>query len=176
MFSVSVNTFSVEFPLACYQQAGRVWYVSGALRRTYTLFYPAPQNNHNLTFQTRQRSSVHGLRLDQEDLGHRDAVVRGVVTPSSHPRRWVKVRAGLDLIKLFSVFVTDFTYCEQTPKWNNNGVSRNSLFKTMMGCKGLLCVFISNRKKGKESKIAERQRESVCVRGRALWKEEIVSQ
>jgi hypothetical protein len=41
-FSVSVNTFSVEFPLACYQQAGRVWYVSGALRRTYTLFYPAP--------------------------------------------------------------------------------------------------------------------------------------
>jgi hypothetical protein len=41
-FSVSVNAFSVEFPLACYQQAGRVWYVSGALRRTYTLFYPAP--------------------------------------------------------------------------------------------------------------------------------------
>ncbi len=41
-FSVSVNTFSIEFPLACYQQAGRVWYVSGALRRTYTLFYPAP--------------------------------------------------------------------------------------------------------------------------------------
>ncbi len=41
-FSVSVNAFSVEYPLACYQQAGRVWYVSGALRRTYTLFYPAP--------------------------------------------------------------------------------------------------------------------------------------
>jgi hypothetical protein len=41
-FSVSVNAFSVEFPLACYQQAGRVWYVSGALQRTYTLFYPAP--------------------------------------------------------------------------------------------------------------------------------------
>ncbi len=40
-FSVSVNVFSVEFPLACYQQAGRVWYVSGALRRTYMLFYPA---------------------------------------------------------------------------------------------------------------------------------------
>jgi hypothetical protein len=33
-FSVSVNAFSVEFPLACYQQAGKVWYVSGALRRT----------------------------------------------------------------------------------------------------------------------------------------------
>jgi hypothetical protein len=43
-FSVSVNAFSVEFPLACYQQAGRVWYVSGALRRTYTLFYPTPSN------------------------------------------------------------------------------------------------------------------------------------
>jgi hypothetical protein len=42
-FSVSVNAFSVEFPLACYQQAGRVWYVSGALRRTYMLFYPAPE-------------------------------------------------------------------------------------------------------------------------------------
>ncbi len=41
-FSVSVNAFSVEFPLACYQQAGRVWYVSRALGRTYTLFYPAP--------------------------------------------------------------------------------------------------------------------------------------
>jgi hypothetical protein len=42
-FSVSVNAFSVEFPLACYQQAGRVWYVSGALQKTYTLFYPAPK-------------------------------------------------------------------------------------------------------------------------------------
>ncbi len=42
MFSVSVNAFSIEFPLACYLQAGRVWYVSGALRRTYTLFYNAP--------------------------------------------------------------------------------------------------------------------------------------
>jgi len=42
-FSVSVNAFSVEFLLACYQQAGRVWYVSGALQRTYTLFYPAPR-------------------------------------------------------------------------------------------------------------------------------------
>jgi hypothetical protein len=40
-FSISVNAVSVKFPLACYQQAGRVWYVSGALRRTYTLFYPA---------------------------------------------------------------------------------------------------------------------------------------
>jgi len=37
-----VNAFSVEFPLVCYQQAGRVWYISGALWRTYTLFYPAP--------------------------------------------------------------------------------------------------------------------------------------
>ncbi len=43
-FSVSVNAFSVEFPLACYQQAGRVWYISGALRRTYMLFYPAPRS------------------------------------------------------------------------------------------------------------------------------------
>ncbi len=42
-FSVSVNTFSIEFPLACYQQAGRVLYVSGVLGRTYTLFYPAPE-------------------------------------------------------------------------------------------------------------------------------------
>jgi hypothetical protein len=42
MFSVSVNAFSIEFPLACYQQAGRVWYISGLLRRTYTLFYPHP--------------------------------------------------------------------------------------------------------------------------------------
>ncbi len=42
-FSVSVNAFSVEFPLAYYQQAGRVWYISGALRRAYTLFYPSPK-------------------------------------------------------------------------------------------------------------------------------------
>ncbi len=41
-FSVSVNAVSVEF-LACYQQVGRVWYISGALWRTYTLFYPAPK-------------------------------------------------------------------------------------------------------------------------------------
>jgi hypothetical protein len=41
-FSISVKAFSVEFPLACYHQAGRVWYVSGALRRTYMLFYPHP--------------------------------------------------------------------------------------------------------------------------------------
>jgi hypothetical protein len=34
----------------------------------------------------------------------------------------------------------------------------------MIGCKGLPIVFISNRKKGKESKIAERQRECVCER------------
>jgi hypothetical protein len=34
----------------------------------------------------------------------------------------------------------------------------------MIGCKGLPRVFISNRKKGKERKIAERQRESVCER------------
>ncbi len=33
-------------------------------------------------------------------------------------------------------------------------------------------IFISNGKKGKESKTAERQRKSVCVRGRALRKEE----
>ncbi len=48
MFSVSVNAFSVEFPLACYQQAGRVWYVSGALRRTYTLFYATPMTTEYL--------------------------------------------------------------------------------------------------------------------------------
>ncbi len=41
-FSVSVNAFSVEFLLACYQQAGRVWYVSRALWRMYMLFYPTP--------------------------------------------------------------------------------------------------------------------------------------
>jgi hypothetical protein len=34
----------------------------------------------------------------------------------------------------------------------------------MIGCKGLPRVFISNRKKGKESKIAEKKRESVRVR------------
>ncbi len=45
-------------------------------------------------------------------------------------------------------------------------------FKTMIMCKGLPGIFISNGKKGKESKTAERQRESVCVRGRALQGEE----
>jgi hypothetical protein len=30
--------------------------------------------------------------------------------------------------------------------------------------------FISNRNGGEESKIAERQRESVCVRGSVWWK------
>jgi hypothetical protein len=32
-------------------------------------------------------------------------------------------------------------------------------------------IFISNRKKGKESKIAETQRESVCVRD-GVWQRE----
>jgi hypothetical protein len=44
-------------------------------------------------FQTRERFAVHGVRLDEEDLGDRDAVVRGVVTAPSHPRRRVQVRA-----------------------------------------------------------------------------------
>ncbi len=34
----------------------------------------------------------------------------------------------------------------------------------MTGCKGQPGFFISNRKKGKEGKIAERQRGSVCER------------
>ncbi len=57
-FSVSVNAFSVEFLLACYQQAGRVWYVSRALRRTYMLFYPAP--NFTLHFMLCKKS-VHEM-------------------------------------------------------------------------------------------------------------------
>ena len=32
------------------------------------------------------------MRLDEEDLGDRDAVVRGVVTAPSHSRRRVQVR------------------------------------------------------------------------------------
>ncbi len=44
-------------------------------------------------------------------------------------------------------------YCEQTSKWNNNDVNQNSLFKTMIGCKGLPVFFISNRNKWRESKI-----------------------
>jgi len=40
----------------------------------------------------------------------------------------------------------------------------------MIVSKGLPGIFISSRKKGKESKTAERQRE--CARGRALWGEE----
>ncbi len=42
----------------------------------------------------------------------------------------------------------------------------------MIGCKGLPGFFISNRKKGKESKIVEKQRERVRVIGRALRQEE----
>jgi hypothetical protein len=34
----------------------------------------------------------------------------------------------------------------------------------MIGYRGLPGFFISNRKKGEESEIAERQRESVCER------------
>ncbi len=40
-------------------------------------------------------------------------------------------------------------------------MNQNSLFKTLIGCKGLTRFFISSRKKGKESKIAERPRERV---------------
>ncbi len=65
-FSVSVNAFSVEFPLACYQQAGRVWYVSRALRRTYTLFYPAPILN---VFMLSVVSPMDKLRLTRQNLG-----------------------------------------------------------------------------------------------------------
>ncbi len=42
----------------------------------------------------------------------------------------------------------------------------------MIGWKGLPGDFISNGKKGKESWIAERQRERECVRGSALLQEE----
>ncbi len=42
----------------------------------------------------------------------------------------------------------------------------------MIWCKGLPGIFISNRKKGKESQTAERQRERACARGRALKREE----
>ncbi len=48
-------------------------------------------------------------------------------------------------------------YCEQTFKWNINGVIQRSLFQTMIRWKGLPGVYIFNRKKGKESEIAERQ-------------------
>jgi hypothetical protein len=41
----------------------------------------------------------------------------------------------------------------------------------MIGWKGLPGFFISSGKKGEESWIVERQRESVCERGRALWQE-----
>jgi hypothetical protein len=61
-FSVSVNAFSVEFPLACYQQAGRVWYVSGALRRTYTLFYPAPGYCNKKVFSQGTLTEGEGLQ------------------------------------------------------------------------------------------------------------------
>jgi hypothetical protein len=54
--------FSVEFPLACYQQAGRVWYISGALRRTYTLFYPAP-TNFSLSQQDKNWAEFSTLEL-----------------------------------------------------------------------------------------------------------------
>ncbi len=42
-------------------------------------------------------------------------------------------------------------------------MNQNSLFKAKIGCKGLLRFFISNRKTGKESKIAERPRKRVCT-------------
>ncbi len=41
----------------------------------------------------------------------------------------------------------------------------------MIGCKGLPGFFISNEKKGKESKIAERPRESGCERQRISARE-----
>jgi hypothetical protein len=74
--------------------------------------------------------------------------------------------------KLLKYYLLEATfYCEQTSKWNIDGVIQNSLFKTMMMCKGLPGFFISNGKKGKESRIEERQRERMCVRGRALQQE-----
>ena len=36
-------------------------------------------------------------------------------------------------------------------------------------------IFVRNRKKGKESKMAERQRECVCVRDRVWQREEVAS-
>ncbi len=44
-------------------------------------------------------------------------------------------------------------------------MNQNCLLITMIGCKGLPGIFISNRKKGQDSGVAER----VCVRGRVLW-------
>ncbi len=52
-------------------------------------------------------------------------------------------------------------HCEQTSKGNINCVIQRSLFQTMMIQEEVQWVYIFNRKKGKESEIAERQRECV---------------
>ncbi len=39
---------------------GRVWYVSGALRRTYTLFYPTPYGIHKKYFKKFKKTNSHG--------------------------------------------------------------------------------------------------------------------
>ncbi len=44
------------------------------------------------------------------------------------------------------------SYCEQTSRWSNNRVSRNSLSQTMIGCKGLPRVFISMERRGKRAR------------------------
>ncbi len=53
-FSAFLTPFLSNFCFAWYQQAGRGWgilYVSGALRRTYTLFYPHRPNTSGKKLQ-----------------------------------------------------------------------------------------------------------------------------
>ncbi len=54
-----ISVFPSNFRFACYQQAGRVLYVSGALRRTYTLFYPGPLKGEVSLLNIKVRLKIH---------------------------------------------------------------------------------------------------------------------
>jgi hypothetical protein len=43
-------------------------------------------------------------------------------------------------------------YCEQTSKLNANGVNWNSLFKTIIGCKGFTCILYQTERRGKRAR------------------------
>ncbi len=58
--------FASNFRFACYQQAGNswlLWYVSGALRRTYTLFYPRPSFYDRHEFIVQATGLIKGTSL-----------------------------------------------------------------------------------------------------------------
>jgi hypothetical protein len=83
-----------------------------------------------------------------------------------HELQFLSHKVPADLIHSWCLTCSQMTkYCVRTSKRNVDGVIQNSLFKTMIGWKGLPGFFYIKWKEGeKELDSGETERESVCER------------